>query len=89
MAHPAFHGVIDLAAGAHDTPQNFDPARWAERLDALLQAILRRSGCTLLLSPMAKLINNFELRQFLRGLAHNLMFQQARLNEEYFKVGLS
>lgn len=37
---PAFHAVIDLSAGTHDDPQNFDLARWAERLDALLQSIL-------------------------------------------------
>lgn len=36
---PAFHAVIDLRAGTHDDPQNFDLARWAERLDALLQSI--------------------------------------------------
>lgn len=36
---PAFHGVIDIRAGTHDDPQNFDLGRWAERLDALLQSI--------------------------------------------------
>jgi hypothetical protein len=36
---PAFHGVIDLGAGTHDDPQNFDLNHWAERLNLLLQSI--------------------------------------------------
>lgn len=36
---PAFHGVIDLRAGTHDDPQNFDLNKWAERLEVLLRSI--------------------------------------------------
>lgn len=36
---PAFHGVIDLQAGTHDDPQNFDLNRWTARLNLLLNSI--------------------------------------------------
>ncbi|HKR01261.1 MAG TPA: hypothetical protein VJT09_11345 [Pyrinomonadaceae bacterium] len=37
---PAFHAAVDAGIpDAHDDPQNFDTARWAERLRTLLKAI--------------------------------------------------
>lgn len=37
---PAFHAAIDVGIpNAHDDPQNFDTARWADDLRALLKAI--------------------------------------------------
>jgi hypothetical protein len=37
---PAFHATVDAGIpNAHDDPQNFDTARWAEHLGALLKSI--------------------------------------------------
>ncbi|MCA1591830.1 MAG: hypothetical protein LC754_04085, partial [Acidobacteria bacterium] len=41
---PAFHAVIDLSAGTHDDPQNFDLDRWAARLNSLLESIGSNDG---------------------------------------------
>src|ERR1043165_916266 len=37
---PAFHAAIDVTIpDAHDDPQNFDLAKWAEKIDGLIKAI--------------------------------------------------